>query len=288
MIILLALKKWDDDRDIERRSKYGINFDYIRKLDFLSEIAYQLTYQIGGKQFSRSNLIRVYNSINEKYELPAEEYLDVIKEIESHNGIINVVNSYTEVFEFSHLSLQEYLCASFLSKQTFSSLLYDYFRDYPEPLAIAVAEAQEPSQWFSILILNSQSKSIRKSLGVEQHYRLLSRLITEKPRFQVLEELGHALIYLASRFSRNSDFDKFFIFLLNDKNVKKSILLALSKYVVKRKEYLSYSDGSVQFSLVYRVLQIESKHPILFPQGGYVRSSLLSMIGWDFPSDLLQ
>ena len=78
----------------------------------------------------------------------------VVAEIESHTGLI--VESHYRHFEFSHLSIQEFLCAKHLVNLPYSQDTIKYFLEYPEPLAIAVSISGEPSLWF----LESDSKQL--------------------------------------------------------------------------------------------------------------------------------
>ncbi|HEU0124978.1 MAG TPA: hypothetical protein VFQ56_01610, partial [Flavobacterium sp.] len=114
-IILLAIREWDYDKEqeIRRYSKYQ-TFNTYKKEDFLSELAFELTYTQNVKKiFTRNQLTIAYLNIYKGYpELGFEDKTDILRDIESQNGLI--IESTGENFEFSHLSLQEYLCAKYI------------------------------------------------------------------------------------------------------------------------------------------------------------------------------
>jgi hypothetical protein len=194
-LLMLLLRDWDSERGIHRGSIYA-QFDPSRKLDFLSSLSYQLTYSIKATQFTRIELERAYQAIHESFALPSEEAKEVVREIESHTGII--VEAQGGAFEFGHLSLQEFLCARYLVRDPFSRFLPEYLRQYPAPVAIAVSLSSNPSLWFAHCILDDrlEGQVTSQSVGV-----LLNRLRIECPTFAVCPELGLATIELLSRFA---------------------------------------------------------------------------------------
>lgn len=224
----LIIKDWDEHRDIIRHSIYS-DFNTRKKLKFISELSYYLTYKIKQKVFSSKDLQNIYCDIYEKYGLPVNEMKKVVSEIESHTGLITESNY--KNFEFSHLSIQEYLCAKHLVNLPYSKETIDYFFEYAEPLAIAICISGDPSQWFSNLILNSSLninnfKSNRNPY-YSSIYTLLNRLLVERPSFKTSIELGFTFFYLITNLYDNKDF----ISLLDDwfkyENVKKSISISL-------------------------------------------------------------
>jgi predicted NACHT family NTPase len=96
-IITLLIKKWDDDRNIQRKSVYS-NFENEDKQKFLQGLSYVLTYSIKTKVFNRKTLNHAYLKIHKKYDLPKEDSETVADEIESHNGL--VVKSFYDNYEF--------------------------------------------------------------------------------------------------------------------------------------------------------------------------------------------
>lgn len=226
--IELFLKEWDEDRNIERSSRY-CGFHPEVKAEFLSEMAYLLTYNIKKKVFSEENLIQSYYLMYESFDLPKNEAKQVAREIESHTGIIT--KSTENNYEFSHLSIQEYLCANYIVRCAFSSNIKQYISEYPAPLAVAVSLSSNPSVWLAGLILKHHNcnRFSEESLSV-----LLSRLFIENPKLKAEMNLGFAVLKIISEFyDENKEFlTKQLLKLFNIKNVKKSLALALVAYVV--------------------------------------------------------
>lgn len=190
-IIALSLEKWDRTRGVKRKSKYR-GFHTQQKIRYLSEVAYLLTYRFEKRAFSNTDLISVYQLISDKYELPKDQCELVVKELESHTGLI--VEGYSGYFEFSHLSLQEFLCAYYLVRNPYTSLLPDYLSKYPAPLAIAVALSGDASIWFANLIIGNHSGFGNTSMEATEV--LIDRILIEKPFFSKSKELGMALIHI--------------------------------------------------------------------------------------------
>lgn len=227
-IVHLIIKEWDEHRDIIRRSKYS-DFSTRKKVKFLSEVSYLLTYKIKQKIFSSKHLEEIYKEIYVKYNLPSKEMKAVILEIESHTGLIS--ESYYKHFEFSHLSIQEYLCASHLVQLPYSNKTIQYFFEYPEPLAIATCLSGDSGLWVTNLVLN-HSLNISNFQGKKREFAssmfaLLNRLLLESPNFNISEELGVTFLYLMSELNADARFDEVFESWLNIEAVKESISVAL-------------------------------------------------------------
>ncbi len=225
----LILQEWDSHREIVRRSRYS-DFHPRKKLKFLSEVSYYLTYKIKQKRFSAKDLESIYLQICTKYGLPHEEMKMVIAEIESHTGIMQE-SSYKN-FEFSHLSIQEFLCARHLVNLPYSEEIIKYFVEYPEPLAIAISISGEPSIWFSNFILSpplSLERFQYKSRDVyfSSIYTLLNRLIVERVPFKEMKELGYSFLYLIHNCYSIDKFKDLFDSFLQYPNVKESLALSM-------------------------------------------------------------
>lgn len=191
-LLKLLLENWDSERKINRPSKYS-GFEPDRKMAFLAHLSYHLTYKIRTTSFSRSNLIQAYSSIYRPFNLPEHEAEQVAREIENHTGII--VEAGLDRYEFSHLSLQEFLCAEHLVRDPFPERLENYLSQYPAPLAIAVAVSSNPGDWFAGLILKSTNYGAFTSTSMVS---FLSRMLKERPFFDVSIPLGLAIIKLMS------------------------------------------------------------------------------------------
>src|ERR1051326_2740063 len=192
-LLWLLLQEWDTERRFYRVSKYA-DFSVDRKLDFLAAISYELTYQIKAKVFSTDQLIRAYRAVHERFGLPRNEAQAVVTEIETHNGILV---AFGDRYEFSHLSLQEYLCAEHLVRSPFPEKLQDYAIGYPAPLAVAVAISSSPSAWLAGLVLRG---STLPRFTEESIATFLRRLRQEQPQFDTSPLHAFSLLCLANRF----------------------------------------------------------------------------------------
>jgi len=227
----LIIKDWDDQRRIRRRSIYD-EFNSRKKLKFLQELSFQLTYKIKKRVFSRSDLVNAYKEIHSKYKLPEDQIDIVISEIESHNGIINQ-GGFVDGMEFSHLSIQEYLCAEYLVTLPFSQYVANYFKEYVPPLGIVVCLSGSPGDYLLNLLFNKSSGIIRYSSNnwySNSIYKLFNRILLESPNFNKSDTVGISISYLITDFYHlNSDFKKLIHELLNLSNVKESLVLFYSK-----------------------------------------------------------
>lgn len=190
-IVELLLKEWDADRGIVRASKYS-GFSPKRKSEFLSELAFQLMYKKDVTQFGSDELSDIYKNICGKFELPEPESREVAQEIETHNGIVVGVGHSS--YEFSHLSIQEYLCADYIVRSPLNQDLVDLIRLHPEPVSIAIALASDSTAWLTNIITDQECfDAIICSIGP-----FLTRLILERPAFSPDDRLGFSLFYLYS------------------------------------------------------------------------------------------
>lgn len=262
----LIVKDWDEQREITRSSKYS-DFGPRRKLKFLGEISYHLTYLIKTKSFTSRHISSIYKEIHQKYSLPSQDLQLVIAEIESHNGIVS--ESDFNSYEFSHLSIQEYLCAEHIVTLPFSKNIVQYFFEYPEPLAIATCISGEPSLWFANLLLNEnlnvnkfrgdRTRNFKKSL-----FSYLTRLIIESPLFSESKELGYSLLYLIFEVD-DLKFADILDNLLEIQNAKSSLFLAASEFKV-----LDENDGILH---IHRKKPTHTSYFLSFPYKGYIRKS---------------
>jgi predicted NACHT family NTPase len=269
--VTLVLKKWDIERGVHRKSKYS-QFNSDSKLRFLSELAFSLTYITKTKNFTSFQLSEVYNSIYDNYDLPLEEMDEVVSEIESHNGLITQTSF--QYYEFSHLSIQEYLCATHLSTTPFSQNTIDYFFEYPEPLAIAISISSESSLWFSNLFLNwnlnINNFKTRETLYRNSIFKILNRLLLENPRFKVSKELGYAVLSFIFTFPDDRDFIKIVLRFLLYKNVQESLKLAISEFeirVINRNKYY-----------LKRNIPSSTNNLLTFPAIGYLSLDVMTFL----------
>ena len=196
---MLCLDFWDAERRINRESAYS-GFTNERKLEFLSALSYHITYVNDIKRFSHEILLRAYTEICYQFRLPLDEAFLVCREIESHTGLIF---ESAGAFEFSHLSLQEYLAANHMVRLPFDPIMVQYLNKYPAPLAVAVSLSSNPSGWLASLIYFSKNfaetdDKFRGGVLLKEDtvVSFPRRMIIEKPVFSIDLPFGLALLRL--------------------------------------------------------------------------------------------
>jgi energy-coupling factor transporter ATP-binding protein EcfA2 len=285
-VVYRLLKEWDEERRIKRISKYS-RFDPDRKIDFLSELAYQLTFKIKGKIFTHNNFTKVYKDIYQSFNLPEHEDREVATELETHTGIL--LSSGINQFEFSHLSLQEYLCANYISRSPYPDYLADYFRVYPAPIAVACALSSNPSMFFAEIVIRQvveKFKDVEDPLsygtdirqlklfyfyGEDSFKSFLSRILLENPYFKIDSKFGESLLCVFAFFFRkySRDIDSLLLKLIKLPPVLDSLKLAIKNFA-NMKPY-SLSEETVVFEIdewfadiyVLKIGSIESLNNIL-------------------------
>jgi hypothetical protein len=256
-IIVLAIEDWDKHQNLSRASRYA-GFQPEQKFEFLASLSYQLTYQIRSTRFSHEDLVTAYQAICESFQLPPDQAVHVAHELEEHTGII--ADSGSDWFEFSHLSLQEFLCADYLVRNPHAEKLALYLEVYPAPVAVATAMSSDPTSWLSILILDS--KTLHTNVK-----SLFSRLVDERPRFSRSETFGLAVLRLLF-VGMLTDIEDAAFFCLP--NVLESLALALRNY-----RAAGQPDGSTKLVLVGAP---DSPYYHRAPKFGTISTSLLARV----------
>lgn len=190
-VVRLALEEWDERHKKQpRRSRYA-TFDSSRKRDFLANVAFWFTYVNPKEQLTTSALEAAYGEIHERFGLPSGDAKLVAHELETHTGIFVEVGT---VFEFSHLSLQEFLTASYLVRQPLSKAFIRYLTAKPAPLAVAAALSTRPEIWLSQLLLSDPALRV---VSIEIWRSFFARLLQERPALVKSASLGFACIAFA-------------------------------------------------------------------------------------------
>lgn len=215
----LVIQEWDEQRGVRRTSRYA-QFGVDDKRRFLADLAYELICR-GRLRFDDKELVDIYVGLAERYGLPKNEARTVARELESHTGLL--VES-GELYEFSHLSLQEFLAADAMIRGP-ESARDSWWLTHPEVSAIAVAMSSDANQWFGELVGRLPPKDLEDVRGV---HSFLHRLARERPRFVRSLELGQTLIRLMFR-ARINDPDVV-IELRNIKAIKDSVADAVSEF----------------------------------------------------------
>lgn len=269
-IINLMLEEWDERRTIQRSTKYA-NFESERKLDFLSALSTELTVKKKKKVFTTDDLIDSYRQIYRSFNLPENEAKKVANEIETHTGII--IESGLDNYEFSHLSLQEYLCAYYIVRESASENARKYLVEYPSPVAIAVSISSDPSMWLGTLILNENSLD-----GVDSHQFVvfIYRLIIERPNFNPKLILGLAILNIYFHFSpTNQDhvfraMDEF----VSLNGVDESVAMAIALY----KQEKTATSETFGYCYLRNASGQPTSHGVTIPNGGFFPINLLGTL----------
>ena len=178
-MVRLVIQDWDADRGVKRTSRYA-GFDEDEKRRFLSSIALELL-EANKIRFSGSELEDAYRAVHVGFGLPRGEAAEVAREVESHTGL--VVRSGFDMYEFSHLSLQEYLAGDALSRSTTEARSEWSGSTAVAAVAVALsADASAALQEFSSIVYGTQMSSF------------LGRLAHEKPRFLPDVRLGMLML----------------------------------------------------------------------------------------------
>lgn len=215
-VVRYLLEDWDASRSVRRPSLYS-NFETDRKSDFLAHLAFELTACVPSARFSVYDLRACYDKIHIAHKLPKDEMEKVLREIESHTGII--IESGSDYFEFAHLSLQEFLGADHIIRLPDLSLVLDHVNRLPNQMAIAVALSSSPSEYLVKLILGSLRD---KSLDSNWYNTFAYRLVLERPALSVAPSaLGVVSIFsILSKISDPLDFLNRFGGILPEKSAK--------------------------------------------------------------------
>jgi predicted NACHT family NTPase len=228
LIVRLALEEWDlKHKKQPRLSRYG-SFEAGRKRDFLAHLAYWLTYESLQKQFTSRSLGEAYKSLRERFRLPENELESVVHELETHTGIF--VEAGRNHFEFSHLSLQEYLAATYLVREAFTKDFERYLVNNPAPVAVATALAPRPERWLPRVLLSRAVVSALNGINMKAFF---SRVLQERPSFVVHRDLGFLALRLLVSLREK---DEYTLAFLRDATVERSMAEALAFYALTQED----------------------------------------------------
>lgn len=191
--VFLLIENWDAQRSVKRNSKYA-NFPTERKLDFLYSLAFQLTTWKSKSVFDSHDLMEIYSKLHEKFGLPLNQSLEVVNELETHNGLF--IKSGFDQFEFSHKSIQEYLTAEHLIRLGFIPQKIPFFNQLGNELAIAVAISSDQTNYLANIVFNYIFK---ERVSVDFFNIFLNRLKLEKPDFELNTTLVITMLSIMSK-----------------------------------------------------------------------------------------
>ncbi len=189
----LIIQEWDEQRGVHRSSKYD-DFGVDAKRNLLADLALDLVHR-QLIRFDESQLEESFVRLADRYGLPKADARRVARELEAHTGLLVQSGA---AFEFSHLSLQEYLAADAMSRAGI-----DGRREWwssPAVAAVAVALSSDPNGWLGDLV--SLLPNFLDDCRPLQPF--LYRLGQERPRFTRSIQLGKDVLELLWR-ARNAN-----------------------------------------------------------------------------------
>ncbi len=189
-VVSLLLEDWDSQRRINRQSEYG-EFEVDRKLEFLSNLSFQFTYDFGKTVFTIKELQYVYLKICDNYNLPYNQERKVVKELETHNGLF--LESGFRQYQFAHKSIQEYLTAEYIVALPTIPEDRKFLLRIPNELALAVAISSNPSLYLHSILTIRLMNNLWQDNFIEI---FLDRLLLEKPDFVSIAETAISFCYI--------------------------------------------------------------------------------------------
>jgi hypothetical protein len=185
-IVQLYFEEWDRQRDITRVSAYG-RFGPERKRQFLAALAYELITTKGTTSYNTFDLEQAYRRVHSRFALPIEQRAKVLAEIESHTGLLTEVKP--ETWEFSHKSIQEFLCADHISRMPSPNESVARLLRLPDESAVATVLSASPGQFLQLLALRLKAtvKTTEDEIQRVGQYWIpfLTRLAIEDAGFDV-------------------------------------------------------------------------------------------------------
>ncbi|WP_193196137.1 NACHT domain-containing protein [Nostoc sp. MG11] len=130
----ILLRRWDANRRINRDSINNLNLPYQRKVNLLSQIAYEAFNQEPQKYFWQQRelekLIHKYieNILEVSPDTLAFDSQEILKEIEANHGLL--MKQAQDLYSFSHLTFQEYFVAQYVVESGNSETLAEVIKHY--------------------------------------------------------------------------------------------------------------------------------------------------------------
>lgn len=190
-IVRLLLEEWDEQRVIQRHSRYS-NFEIDRKEELLSAVAYELSSMGVIGKFSHDQLEHVYHSIAPRFGLPLNDARKVARELESHTGLIT--EEEFEQFSFAHKSIQEYLTAEYLIRLPWPPP--GILIELPNECAIATALSSDATAYLPAILQSVATGQEARLQGALATF--LDRMVVERAYFRPSSQLGWTILGLAA------------------------------------------------------------------------------------------
>lgn len=156
------LRLWDTSRGFRRDTAFSSLTDD-RKQKLFSEVAHTFLCEKGEQYiFPEDELINIISRYIERFSIPPEQSSEILKEIESHHGILEKYSA--ESYAFSHVSFQEYFVAYALVAKRIE---FDFVKKHKSNPRVAsvitfiVALMDDPSDILKFLKDKSQLTGIK-------------------------------------------------------------------------------------------------------------------------------
>lgn len=194
-IVSLLVEEWDRQRSVVRTSKYA-GFSWRKKERFLQAVAFHLAINGRKGSFRDRDLELVYEEIAPEFNLPEDEARAVIREIESHTGLVHEVGH--RQFDFVHLVIQEYLAAMYAHRRV--NAVTRLMPAFPNEMALVIAHSVEPEKHLELAL----NEALRHHAGANGAFLMsfLSRLAVERPTWKATPRLGWSVLAFLDLFSR--------------------------------------------------------------------------------------
>ncbi|OUL22051.1 NACHT domain-containing protein [Nostoc sp. 106C] len=130
----ILLRKWDAGRRIERNSHNNFNLPYQRKINLLSQIAYEAFNQKPQKYFWQQRELEkiIENYIENILEITPETLVnhsqDILRAIEANHGLL--IKQAKDLYSFSHLTFQEYFVAHYIVEKRNTETLNEVIKQH--------------------------------------------------------------------------------------------------------------------------------------------------------------
>jgi len=201
-MVALFMERWDKSRGIKRTSSFA-RFSYEKKLRFLRALAFNITFIVTKTRFSRRDIEQASGYLRRELQINPTEIPVLLRELEAHTGLI--VEFTSEEFEFSHLTLQEFLAAEYIVSTLATADLAHILDTSPPTMAVAVALSPESENTLAAA-LDSCASLIRHGASKNIRSRCVSfftRLRLEKAVYEPSVHLALSFMSLFDALSRD-------------------------------------------------------------------------------------
>lgn len=155
------LREWDASRGFRRKSAYE-NISDERKERIFEHVALHFFERSPKYVFSEDKLVKEIASCIERFEIDPQEAKGILREIESHHGILEKVSM--DSFGFSHQSFHEFFAARcVLSRRVDNEIVKKYFEDeeWSSVIEFIIALREDPDELVQYMIKKSQMKVLK-------------------------------------------------------------------------------------------------------------------------------